>query len=143
MNADRNARNNSYDYQWYQKMCKGTVCPFHKLFLRDLLRRVGLISRLVDLRQHRRHGEERQEQCYSGQHQIGRGLLGAHCGAEEGKGDDVSTKGGHHHHQRRCQRDQRGDKDDLQSLNTVTVDIDETVSHRGTSCPLVSPAGTG
>jgi hypothetical protein len=91
---------------------------------------VGLERLAVDLRQHRLHGEEREEEREAHQHAVRRRLLHADRHAQHRQHHDDAGERGHHHQRRRRER-QRGEHrqdlergGDLLGLRLGRVDAD-------------------
>ena len=101
--------------------------PVQKLLPADLLVGIRFPRLRLDALQHRVHGQQGEENGDAHQHRVGRGLVGAHGGAQKGQGDDIPGKRGSHHQQGGEQGDHRGEKENFQRLHAVAIDIDQAV----------------
>src|SRR4030095_7218132 len=86
------------------------------LRLADLVLLERVDGLLLDLREGRRHDEDRQEQGDADEHLVGRRALRAHALADEAQDDDDAREGGDAEEQR---RDQRQPADEQQQLDGV------------------------
>ena len=100
--------------------------PLHKLLLPYFFGYIRLIGLLLYLGKHRRHGEQRKAQGKTRQDDIRRRLLGVHGRPQEGQGNDISRKGGHHHQQGRQNADKCGQEQNVQNLHIISVYTDQS-----------------
>src|SRR3954451_8644444 len=92
-----------------------------RLRLRDLARAQRIDGVLLDLRQRRRHHEDREEERDAHQHLVGRRGRRAQAGADEAEDDEDAREAGDREQQRRDERQPGDDQEQLDGVGAVHV----------------------